>query len=53
MLACNGLNANGLFAIRQVAAQLVGTTDHRKVVVRERPIREVHIPYSIVLMVEY
>lgn len=27
--------SNVLFAIRQVAAQLVGTTDHRKVVVRE------------------
>jgi len=36
MLACNDLNANGLSAIRQVVAQLVGTTDHRKVVVGER-----------------
>lgn len=38
MLACNNLNTNGLSAIRQIAAQLVGPTDHRKVVVRERPI---------------
>ena len=36
--ACNDLNMNGQSAIRQVAAQLINTTDHRKVVVRERPI---------------
>ena len=50
--ACDDLNTNGMFAIRKIAAQLIGTIDHRKVVVGEWPIREVHIPYSIVLMVE-
>lgn len=34
MFACYDFNTNGLSAIRQVAAHLVGTTEHRKVVVR-------------------
>ena len=35
MLACNDRNTNVLSAILQVAVYLVGTTDHREVVVRE------------------
>jgi len=35
MFACNDFSTNGLFAVSQITAQLVGTTDHRKVVVRE------------------
>ena len=54
--ASNDLNTNGLPIIRQIAAQLVGTTDHRKVVVRERPSFEVHhsfLGYSILPVMNF
>ena len=45
-----------VFPIRQVTAQLVGTTDHRKVVVRERPsfeVRHSFLGYSILLVMNF
>ena len=52
MLACNVHNTNVLFAIRQVAAQLVGTTDHRKVVMSEWPIGKIYVLHSVVFTME-